>query len=190
MPLPVTFSDSWRQTAPHVGEYLPGTPKHVELMHYNEKLNEPLKLINYEGHTTLFLVLEPPTRSRKDVMFNIYAAQTASPTHVAPLIPLRSPSGDPLPLNDDNLMYAMNTLMYFGPFGTITPEEKQALYKKWKDEDQAKYDAKRKEVAEEYKELSKQVATADLDHPLVQEEAIKKGLKRNYMAKPKLPKEG
>jgi len=183
MPLPVLFSDSWTQTAKHVGEYLPGTPKHVELLRYNTMLNEPLKLIDYDKHTTLFLVAEPPTVSRKDVMFNIYACQTDSPTHVAPLVPLRSPAGDPLALTEDNLAYAMNTLMYFGPFGAITAEQKQTLYKKWTDESQASYDAKRKAVAEEYVELSKEVATANLNHPLVQEEAIKKGLKKTYAAR-------
>jgi len=189
MPLPVLFSDSWTSTAPHVGEYLPGTPKHVEFKRYNDMLNEPLKLINYDAHTILFLVAEPPTFRRKDVMFNIYACQAASPTHVASLFPLRSPAGDPLALNEDNLMYAMNALMYFGPFGAISAEEKQKLYKKWTDESKAAYQAKRNAVAEEYVELSKEVATADANHPLVQEEAIKKGLKKTYMAKPKIEKE-
>ncbi|TXH14293.1 MAG: hypothetical protein E6R03_09560 [Hyphomicrobiaceae bacterium] len=185
MSLPVLFTDDWVTGSPWVGEFLPGTPRYQEFGIYNELLNEPLKLIGYNDKTILFLVIEPANAYRGQ-MFNIYACQAASPTYVAPLVPLRKPDGSPLPLNDDTIAYTLNNLMYFGPFSSISDEQRQKMMLDWNEKVKADKAAKMEEKTQAVVEANLQLLTAGPDHPLVQEEAIKKGMKRSVTVKTKL----
>ena len=187
MSLPVTFSQMWKASSPWIGEYLPGAPQYIELAHYNEMLNDPLKRVGYGDKAILFLVLDQDGRKTK--IWNIYVCQPSDPTYVAPLFPLRGEDQQFEPLSDSAIARMVKKLAFWGPcFGLSDEEREKALTEvdvKLKDI----RDRKARERDAAMIDLTKQVETAHVDSPLVQDELIKTKRKFSAVVKANLEKE-
>lgn len=187
MSLPVTFSQMWKASSPWIGEYLPGAPQYIELAHYNESLNAPLKLASYSDKAILFLVLDQDGRGTK--IWNVYVCQPSDPTYVAPLFPLRGDDQQFEPLSDSAIARMVKKLAFWGPcFGLSDEDREKALAEvdvKLKDA----RDRKARERDAAFLDLSKQVETAHVDSPLVQDEMIRTKRKFSATVKATLGKE-